>query len=223
MRKKNMNKSILMMMLLALLLMGASYAWLIDVTHTDITNLDFFAEENVVVTFWGYNEATGQYDIRLEEGDLRLTGLKPGDSNTTRIKLERFAPKDKGIYIKLLGVEIAGYNGKAPIVVTKAGIGYDISSFISIDVRTVDTDQSVTITGNPIPFDRTDHESILDILELVQGYEWPTNGNETETLYLDMTVSIAQSINVTGGSISINDYQKQSISAGRLNVQAVDI
>lgn len=234
--KKRIGKTIIMMLLLALLLMGVTYAWLINVTHTDITSLDFFADDNIAVTFWGYNATTAAFDIPIRDGDLKLTGMKPGDSKTVRMKLERFSPDSKGLYIKLLGVEAMSSDGSAPIVVSKGGAEYNIGSFISADILTVTfggvyehggplgtTLQSITVTGNPIPFDRTDNDSILDILELVQGYPWPTDGSDYEVKYLDLVISLAETRNVTGGSISIQNFQKQKITAGKLNVQAVDM
>jgi hypothetical protein len=236
--KKKISKSIIMMLLLALLLMGVTYAWLINITHTDITSLDFYADDNIAVTFWDYNTTTAAFDIPLRDGDLKLTGMKPGTSKTVRMKLERYSPDDKGLYIKLLGVEAKSSDGSAPIVISKGGAEYNIGSFIMADVLTVTfggivddstggplgtTIESITVTGNPIPFDKTDNESILDILELVQNYPWPTDGSDYEVKYLDLVISLVETRNVTGGSISIQNFQKQKITAGKLNVQAVDI
>lgn len=236
--KKKISKSIIMMLLLALLLMGVTYAWLINITHTDITSLDFYADDNIAVTFWDYNTTTAAFDIPLRDGDLKLTGMKPGTSKTVRMKLERYSPDDKGLYIKLLGVEAKSSDGSAPIVISKGGAEYNIGSFIMADVLTVTfggvfddsaggplgtTIESITVTGNPIPFDKTDNESILDILELVQNYPWLTDGSDYEVKYLDLVISLVETRNVTGGSISIQNFQKQKITAGKLNVQAVDI
>ena len=236
--KRKITKNIIMMLLLALLLMGVTYAWLINITHTDITSLDFFADDNIAVTFWDYNTTTAAFDIPIKDGDLKLTGLKPGDSKTVRIKLERYSPKSKDLYIKLLGVEAKSSDGGAPTVVSKGGIEYNIGSFISADIMTVTfagvydttyggplgtTVASITVTGQPVPFDKTDNESILDILELVQGYHWPTDGSDYEIKYLDMIISLVETRNVTGGSISIQSFQKQKITAGKLNIQAVNM
>jgi hypothetical protein len=221
-KKSGMHKSIIMMMLLALLLMAATYAWMVNMTHSDITALNFLVEDNIPVTFLGANPETGAYDDVLEEGDLQLTGLKPGDSTTVKIKVERYSGKDKELYIKLIGVGVEGYDGRPPRVITVGGIGYDISSFITIDIRTTDTDESVTVTGQPIPLSSTDHESILDILELVQRYRWPTDHSDYEVMYLNLTVTVNREITVPGGTLKINSFQKQKVTAGRLNVQAVD-
>ncbi len=225
--RKKINKSIIMMLLLTLLLIGATYAWLISVTHTDITGLNFIADDNITVTFWGYNATTGAFDIPIMDGDLKLKGMKPGDSKTVRIKMERYSPQDKGLYIKLLGVEAVGSDGGEPYSLEVGGSKYNISSFISADIRTPDTNtvsgESITVTGQPIPFDMADHESILDILELVQGYPWPTDGTDYEVKYLDLVIHLLETRSVTGGSISIMEFQKQKVVAGNLNVQAVNM
>lgn len=237
--KRSITKNIIMMLLLALLLMGVTYAWLINITHTDITSLDFFVDDNISVTFWDYNTTTAAFDIPVKDGDLKLTGMKPGDAKTVRIKLERYSPQNKDLYIKLLGVEAKSSDGSAPTVISRGGVDYNIGSFISADIMTVTfagvydstyggprgtTVASITVNHAPVAFDRTDNESILDILELVQGYHWLTGGSENETMYLDMIISLADEIEAVDGShISIQNFQKQKIIAGKLNIQAVNM
>lgn len=209
------------MICLALLMIAATYAWMIDTTDTDIDKMDFWAPENVTVTFWGYDENTDDYSIPLENGDLRLSGLKPGHTITVRIKVERFNDGDKSLYIKLLGVEAVGINGEEPYVITRNGVGYDVSNFVTVDIRTVDTDESVTITGEPIPFSEADHDSLFDILNLVEGYEWPASGMEKDVLWLNMNISLLNSIDAGGKPLSLNNYQKQTIKVDALNVETV--
>ena len=135
--RKKITKNIIMMLLLALLLMGVTYAWLINMTHTDITSIDFFADDNIAVTFWDYNTTTAAFDIPIKDGDLKLTGMKPGDSKTVRIKLERYSPQNKDLYIKLLGVEAMSSDGGEATVVSKGGKDYNIGSFIFADIMTI--------------------------------------------------------------------------------------